>query len=253
LKKIPEQRRKDKPVRLPLPHPIYSAAETEVCLIVKDHAGEGHKAAKAAVRAGAAPGVAAVVGLSKLKTKYESHEAKRKLAASYDLFAADDRVLPSLPKLLGKAFFKNKKQPVPVRLAGRDWGAAVAKALGGTYLFWGGGSSLTVRVARASQGGAAGAANALAAAAAAVDKCPSKWAGVKAVYLKTAESVALPVWQAAAGAAGAAAAPAAVAALVAAPAAAKVPAAKPAAKAAAKPAKVAKAAKVVKAAKKSKA
>ena len=42
-----------------------------------------------------------VVGLSKLRTKYESHEAKRQLCGSYDLFLADERVLPSLPKLLG--------------------------------------------------------------------------------------------------------------------------------------------------------
>ena len=47
------------------------------------------------------PAVAQVVGLSKLRTKYESHEAKRQLCNSYDLFAADERILPSLPKLLG--------------------------------------------------------------------------------------------------------------------------------------------------------
>ena len=42
-----------------------------------------------------------VVGLSKLKTKYEAHEAKRRLCGEYDFFVADDRILPSLPKLLG--------------------------------------------------------------------------------------------------------------------------------------------------------
>jgi hypothetical protein len=42
-----------------------------------------------------------VVGVSKLKAKYESHEAKRQLCNSYDMFAADERILPSLPKLLG--------------------------------------------------------------------------------------------------------------------------------------------------------
>lgn len=46
-------------------------------------------------------GISKVVGLSKLRTKYESHEAKRQLCNSYDLFAADERILPSLPKLLG--------------------------------------------------------------------------------------------------------------------------------------------------------
>ena len=39
--------------------------------------------------------------MSKLRTKYESHEAKRILAGAYDLFVADERVIPSLPKLLG--------------------------------------------------------------------------------------------------------------------------------------------------------
>ena len=103
LKKIPQSPRADKPVRLPLPHAIYPTDGTaEVCLLVKDHKGEGHAAAKARVRQeGAAVGVAKVIGLSKLRTKYESHEAKRKLCASYDLFLADDRVLPSLPKLIG--------------------------------------------------------------------------------------------------------------------------------------------------------
>ncbi len=46
-------------------------------------------------------GVAKVIGLSKLKGKYEPFEAKRQLCNSYDLFVADDRVVPSLPKLIG--------------------------------------------------------------------------------------------------------------------------------------------------------
>ena len=116
---------------------------------------------------------AQVVGMSKLRTKYESHEAKRQLCNSYDLFAADERILPSLPKLLGesslllyslkaghlttqpdssrawgsvpiksiaagKSFFKKKKQPVPVRLTGKDWAGQIRKACGATYLFWSG-------------------------------------------------------------------------------------------------------------------
>lgn len=64
-------------------------------------AGEGHKAAKSKVREERVAGISKVVGLSKLRTKYESHEAKRQLCNSYDLFAADERILPSLPKLLG--------------------------------------------------------------------------------------------------------------------------------------------------------
>ncbi len=50
--------------------------------------------------------VAKVIGTSKLRSKYESHEAKRALCAAYDLFLADERVLPSLSQLLGEEFKK---------------------------------------------------------------------------------------------------------------------------------------------------
>lgn len=73
-----------------------------MCLFVKDHAGEGHKEAKKKLsKFEKNGGVAKVIGISKLRTKYESFEAKRQLCSLYDLFLADDRVLPMLPKLIG--------------------------------------------------------------------------------------------------------------------------------------------------------
>lgn len=176
--------------------PLASAAHTSPPSLPSS-AGEGHKEAKKKVREEKVAGVAKVVGLSKLKTKYESHEAKRQLCNSYDLFVADERVLPSLPKLIGKAFFKKKKQPVPVRLTGKDWGAQVAHACDATYLFWSGGSSLTLRVARASQSEDECVANVVAAVQGAMEHVPKKWAGVRSMFLKSAESVALPIHQAA--------------------------------------------------------
>lgn len=65
--------------------------------------GEGHKAAKQHVRQQKLAGISKVVGVSKLRTKYEAPEAKRQLCSSYDIFLADERVIPSLPKLLGKS------------------------------------------------------------------------------------------------------------------------------------------------------
>ena len=66
--------------------------------------GEGHKAAKLRVKQQKVAGVAKVIGVSKLKGKYEPFEAKRQLCNSYDLFIADDRVVPSLPKLIGTTY-----------------------------------------------------------------------------------------------------------------------------------------------------
>jgi hypothetical protein len=95
--------------RREIPNPIYNQEAAEVCLFVKDHDGTGHKEAKARVRSIENSGVQKVIGLTKLKANYFSFEQKRKLCDSYELFLADDRILPSLPKLLGKSFFKKKK------------------------------------------------------------------------------------------------------------------------------------------------
>jgi ribosome biogenesis protein UTP30 len=48
LKKIPQKPRNDKPLRIPLPHPIYAVEGAELCLFVKDHAGEQNRAERAA-------------------------------------------------------------------------------------------------------------------------------------------------------------------------------------------------------------
>ena len=226
LKKAPDAggKRKDKPVQLDVPHPMWTLNNgrglgggggstipaAQICLFVRDdNKGSGHRAAKlrlSKIEGGA--GIAKVVGTSKLRGKYESHEAKRKLCAAYDLFLADDRVLPSLPKLLGKQFFKRRKQPIPVRLAGgpgtgwRDLPAAAKRAAASAHLFPPRGTTVTVRCARVAHGPSGAADNVLAALAGVVARIPKGWGNVAAVYVKTSDSVALPVFQSAAAAPG---------------------------------------------------
>jgi ribosome biogenesis protein UTP30 len=53
--------------------------------------------------------ISRVVGIQKLKGKFKPFEARRMLLKESGLFLADDRVIPLLPKLLGKAFFSAKK------------------------------------------------------------------------------------------------------------------------------------------------
>lgn len=99
-----------------LPNPIWKFDGAEVCLIVKDHKGEGHEQYKgrlanhvADARTDADGGgclITKVIGISKLKAKYKQFEARRKLRDSYDLFVVDDRVVQMMPQLLGKTFFK---------------------------------------------------------------------------------------------------------------------------------------------------
>jgi len=193
-----------------IPHPIYRFEGAEVCLIVKDAPGgsdgkttASNKAAKAKARnqkLAEAAGVSKVIAVSKLKSKYEPHEAKRALANAFDLFLADARVLPSLARLLGKSFFRAKKQPVPVDLRGKDWRTPVADAVRATYYYRGGGSCVNVRVARSSFTVRQVTENVEAALRNLVPKLSAtgaggKWSGVRSVLLKSAASVALPVYQ----------------------------------------------------------
>lgn len=198
LKSVPTGPRKDKPVRLALPHPIYEVGKAEVCLFVKDRAGEGHKEAKERhqrmERAGKT-GISKVIGISQLRKKYESFEAKRNLCNQFDVFLADDRVLPSLPKLIGKSFFRAKKQPIPVNVRGDNWANEVRKSLSGTFMVLPQGSCLNIKVALATQSEDAIVENVDAALKAACEKIPKKFANVQAVFLKTAESAALPIYQ----------------------------------------------------------
>ena len=50
-----------------------------------------------------------MIGISKLREKYKAYEQKRQLCDLYDVFVADERIVPALPKLLGKTFFEKKK------------------------------------------------------------------------------------------------------------------------------------------------
>jgi ribosome biogenesis protein UTP30 len=196
LKKAPVGPRKDKPIRIAVPHPLWTAEGAEVCLFVKDHKGEGHKAAKQRLaKLLKNGGVAKVVGLSKLRAKYESHEAKRQLCSSYDLFLADERIIPSLPKLIGKSFFKRKKQPIPVDMRAADFPKQVQAALAATYMTPPQGTCVSVRVARSSMEQQQIVENAMAALRGVVRNVPKKWSNVQAVYIKSSESVSLPVYQ----------------------------------------------------------
>jgi ribosome biogenesis protein UTP30 len=196
LKKTPD-RAKTNPYRISIPHSLHPLdAAQEVCLLVKDVAGEGQKQAKHQIAQEAGTGVSKVIGVSKLKTKYKPYEAKRRLCGSYDLFVADDRILGVLPKLLGKTFFKKKKHPIPVALKGKNWAASIRRACDSTYLYISGGSCSDVRVARISQEAQEIVDNVMAAAEGIAKVLPKKWATIQSLYLKTSESAALPLYNA---------------------------------------------------------
>jgi len=89
----------------PIPHTIYGREGCEMCLLTKDPQSEF----KAYVEQRPVRGLKQVLSVTTLRKEYGLYKDKRKLMSAFDLFLADDRILPLLPPLLGKGFFARKK------------------------------------------------------------------------------------------------------------------------------------------------
>lgn len=196
-KKFIVDKKRLKPARIPLAHP-FTPEDATVCLFVKDPQRTYKDMVEAA---GLSSVVTRVVGVSKLKEKHKSYESKRALRDAHDIFMADERVVSLLPSLLGKIFYKAKKSPVPVSVPFKAEKAAnlkieIQKALGCTSLNLSPGTCTLVRVGLAGQTAEQIAANIEMVANRVIDQyVPQKWKGVRSLHIKTANSVALPIWQ----------------------------------------------------------
>ncbi|KAL4354790.1 hypothetical protein GQ457_06G042960 [Hibiscus cannabinus] len=197
LKKIPQNR--VNPMKVPLPHPLIgpSTDSAELCMFIDDRPKSGitKDAASKKIKSENIP-ITKLIKLSKLKTDYQPFEAKRKLCDSYNMFFADKRIIPLLPRLLGKQFFKKKKIPVPVDLKHRNWKEQIEKACSSAMLFLGSGTCCVVKVAKLSLGKKEIVENVVAAINGIAEVVPSKWGSIRSFHLKLPESLALPVYQA---------------------------------------------------------
>lgn len=158
LLRIPEKA-SSRPICIDIPHPLHRLAndgseddidgdgleDVEVCLIVKDEAKPwvldliqkfpSHLSY-----------IKKVLTLTSLRKKHSQYADRRELVRRYDLFLADDRILPMLGKALGKSFFQQKKQPVPIKLTRKEaLPFAVKRCLRGTFMWVSAGTCLTIK------------------------------------------------------------------------------------------------------------
>ncbi|KAJ3092492.1 Ribosomal L1 domain-containing protein 1 [Quaeritorhiza haematococci] len=187
-KQIPDEIR-IKPQRIPLKFPII-ASDADICLITKDPQREF----KTLLEAKGVTGISKVIGVSKLRTKYKPYETRRQLCSGYDLFLADDRVLPLLPPILGKVFFEKKKHPVPVDMTKTNLQEEFKKARSSTYLHLNRGCCNSVRIGLTTQEPDQIVANIMTAIGPIVDKIPRKWSNIQSINIKTNDSIALPIF-----------------------------------------------------------
>lgn len=194
LEKI-EEAKKVKPVKLEVKH-AWRDAENEslnVCLITKDP----HSQYKETVSSLGLKSVSKVMGVGKLRTDYKAFEVRRQLCNGYDLFLADERVLPLLPKLLGKTFFDKKKLPIPVDLSKKQPEALkkeLTEAIQCTTLNFTTGPCVSIKIGVTKQTAAELKENTTAVLDQAIKKIPGGWKNIRSIHMKTATSVSLPVY-----------------------------------------------------------
>jgi len=174
--------------KLSLPFPIWDD-QAQVCIFVRDPQREMKDKFE---ETGAK--ITKVIGLTKLRKKWKTHEAKRKLCQSYDLFLCDDRILCLLPKLLGKNFFEKKKLPIPIKLTGLDPSKVVNNSRNFTTFQFATGHCCAVRVARTTMDPEEIIKNIKSVLSGIVTHIPQKWKNIQSLHIKTSDSIALPLY-----------------------------------------------------------
>ncbi|KAJ5524851.1 hypothetical protein N7513_009967 [Penicillium frequentans] len=107
-----------KPGKISLPHSLNSSPSLSVCLITADpQRGVKDIVADPSFPKELSSRIEKVIGFSKLKARYQSFESRRQLLSEHDVFLADDRIITRLVNTLGKIFYKSSKRPIPIRIA----------------------------------------------------------------------------------------------------------------------------------------
>ncbi|OWZ23215.1 hypothetical protein PHMEG_0001928 [Phytophthora megakarya] len=181
-----------KPIPITLPHALYDES-AEICLFVKD---DDKKRIKELLVKSPVQGVTKVMTVKKLRKNFSRFEDKRALAAAYDMFLADDRVLPYLKGALGTKFFIKKKQPIAVRVSRKDAANAVRLAARRTAFHVSAGVCNNVKVARLDMTPEQIVENIMVAMNNCASLVPKGWNGVQSINIKTSDSVSLPVYNA---------------------------------------------------------
>ncbi|KCV69197.1 50S ribosomal protein L1 [Fonticula alba] len=187
VKNIPA-RADNRPMTIPLKHSIYKKAE--VCLITKDPRQEY----KDLLVTEKVKGITRVMDVSQINKEFRPYEAKRNLAAAYDLFLVDLRVIRMMPKALGSPFYSKKKQPIPISLTTEDLAARVEELLSCTYMYHGQGASSSVVVASTKMSENQIYENVVHAILAVAGQIPRGWANIQSIHVKTTHSVSIPIF-----------------------------------------------------------
>ncbi|KAL8940631.1 MAG: hypothetical protein Q9216_002710 [Gyalolechia sp. 2 TL-2023] len=221
-KKLIADQRRLKPGKIHLPHPLNTSATTSICLITCDPQRQFKDTiAHPSFPTSLSSRITKIIGISKLKARYQPFENKRQLLNEHDVFLADARVITMLPKVLGKTFYKSNKKPIPVSLephrqtdasgkrvkpsSSTEGSKTIAppqqiakeieKTLSCALVHLSPSNNVTVRIGFSSFTSQQVADNVKAVVTGLIEKFVAKgWRNVRGVHIKGPNTMALPIW-----------------------------------------------------------
>lgn len=186
----------DKMHRIPVRHPMsVLGANRAICLFVKDKA-----EAEKWLASNPITGLKKIISLHQLRTQYQRFQARRDLAAMYDSFLADERIIVMLPKVLGRrSFYNTSKRPTPITIATKGSAAgsleARAKQSVESAYFSFQGTLTSVRAALIKMTTDDITENVMDVIASVAPRLPAGgWDNVLSIHIKTGNSASLPVY-----------------------------------------------------------
>ncbi|KAG2224055.1 hypothetical protein INT45_004936, partial [Circinella minor] len=182
---------KSTPLSIPLRHAIQTPA-TRRCLFTKDP----QKTFKDLLISKKIKGVHKVIGISKLKKEYGSPEKKRALFSEYDAFLTDKRIAHLLPRILGKEFYKKRKEPMPVDLMKEDLQKEILRAVRSTFMQFNYGNFYAVKIATTGQSDVQAFENCMQALPHIIKGVYGGTKNIRSLQIKTSESTSLPIYDA---------------------------------------------------------
>jgi len=210
LLRVPDKT-SSRPICLDIPHPLHKLItdenddtnsdimddgldDVEVCLIVKDEAKQWVKDLIQKFPSHLSY-IKKVITLTSLRKKHSQYADRRELVKRYDLFLADDRILPMLGKALGKSFFQQKKQPVPIKVTRKEaLPFAVKRCLRGTFMWVSAGTCVTIKAGSTAMPTQYLKENVESIVKNAVSHIPRTWANISSISIKTSKSISLPIY-----------------------------------------------------------
>lgn len=135
-----------------------------------------------------------IIPVKKVETHFKTFERRKQLASMYNMYLADRRIINILRHKLGKAFMSKRGLPLPVNLLKDDLKSELHSAVTATHYRTYNSTTLMARFGKISMSASHLVDNAMALMKNIISHTPRGWQNIKVLYIKTIDSVALPVY-----------------------------------------------------------